>query len=167
MSQVLITSDLHLGHRTAAENRGFSPTEAGIARHDVHVIEALRAQLGKNSVLWVLGDVAMKADTLTLLAALPGRKRLVMGNHDQFPLAAYTAVFEGIHGLVRYKEMWLSHCPIHPQEMYRVKLNVHGHIHKGAATKPLPLPYFNVNWDFWGRAVDLDEIKAVRDAVLP
>jgi len=154
------TSDLHLGHALAARLRGFESVEA----HDYSIIETLRAQCSKRSLLWVLGDVAMRIESLDLLASVPGRKRLVRGNHDNFQLGVYAKYFEDVHGFLRYKKMWLSHCPIHTQEMCRVKINVHGHIHDNAATKPIGWPYLDVNWDFWRRAISLEEVIACRDS---
>lgn len=153
------TSDLHLGHSLAARLRGFESYEA----HDEAVIKTLGQQCDKRTVLWVLGDVAMRLESLDLLRKVPGRKRLVRGNHDSFPVATYLQYFEEVHGFLRYKNMWLSHCPVHPQEMCRVKINVHGHIHANAATQPLGFPYLDVNWDFYRRALSLDEIIAFRD----
>lgn len=154
-------SDLHLGHIKASINRGY----ASVEEHDRAVIDKLKSQCNKRTLLWVLGDVAMRPQSLQLLAEVPGQKRLVRGNHDQYDLAEYLKYFSDVHGILKYKNMWLSHCPIHPQEMYRCKLNVHGHIHKNSNSPEIPLPYFNVNWDFWGRAVSLDEIAKVRDSI--
>lgn len=153
------TSDLHLGHQLAARLRGFDSVEA----HDLFIIETLKRQCDKRTVLWVLGDVAMRIDSLAMLSEVPGRKRLVRGNHDNFDLDDYRKYFEDVHGFLRYKNMWLSHCPIHPQEMCRVKANVHGHIHENAQTKPIGFPYLDVNWDFHHRALSLDEVIAFRD----
>ena len=158
MNSVLFCSDLHLGHDTAATLRGFK----SIAEHDHTIITMLSMQCDKRTVLWVLGDVAMKMENLQLLAAVPGRKILVRGNHDEFPIAHYQAAgFEQIHGIIKYKHMWVTHCPIHPQEMYRADANLHGHIHFTASTQQPPFPYINMNWDFWQRAVSLDEIKGI------
>ena len=154
-SQVLFCSDLHIGHALAAEKRGFD----NVGEHDMHIMKTLMGQCTKRTVLWVLGDVCMDIKKMWILDKILGRKKLVRGNHDKFDLGVYTKYFEDVHGFLRYKEMWLSHCPIHPQEMYRCKLNVHGHIHKNTHSPLLPHPYFNVNWDFWGRAVNLDEIR--------
>lgn len=153
------TSDLHLGHALAARLRGFATTE----EHDASVIDTLSQQCTKRTVLWVLGDVAMRVESLDLLSRVPGRKRLVRGNHDNFQFGVYLKYFEDVHGFLRYKQMWLSHCPIHPQEMHRVTLNVHGHIHKNTASALLGFPYFNVNWDFHSRALSLEEVLAFRD----
>lgn len=157
---VLFTSDLHLGHERAARNRGFASRD----EHDDYVIETLRRQCNKRSLLWVLGDVAMWREKLALLDTIPGAKRLVRGNHDLWSTDLYRQYFQEVHGFLRYKTWWLSHCPIHPQELYRCKLNVHGHIHANSLSPLLPMPYFNVNWDFWGRALKLEEIREISPA---
>jgi calcineurin-like phosphoesterase family protein len=149
------TSDLHLGHKLAARCRGYNSTE----EHDSAIIEMLKTQCTKRTLLWILGDVAMSITALDRLKEIPCRKRLVSGNHDNFQLGVYLKYFEDVRGFLRYKQMWLSHCPIHPQELYRCKLNVHGHIHKNTNSPELPLPYVNVNWDFWKRAISLDELR--------
>lgn len=154
-SNVWFTSDLHLGHDLAAEKRGYKSVED----HDDGIIYTLSQQMNKRSVLWVLGDVAMRMQSIDMLDSILGRKWLVLGNHDQFDIGVYIKYFQKIYGFTKYKEMWLSHAPIHPQEIYRAKLNVHGHIHKNTHSPLLPHPYFNVNWDFWGRALNLDEIR--------
>lgn len=153
---IFITSDLHLGHALAAEKRGFN----SVQDHDDLIITVLKKQCwNKRFILWILGDVAMTAEGLERLSEIPCRKRLVRGNHDRCKEALYRKHFEKIHGFMRYKQMWLSHCPVHPQELYRLKGNVHGHIHKNTDSALLPFPYYNVNWDFHFRALTLDEIK--------
>ena len=156
---VYVASDLHLGHRFAATSRGFITTED----HDRHIIRKLSIQCGKRDLLWVLGDVAWNEESLSMLSELKCDMKMVRGNHDNLKTDAYLKYFNTVEGFLRYKKIWLSHCPIHPQEIYRCRGNVHGHIHKGAATKPLPYPYFNVNWDFWDRAVQLEEIYEFYD----
>lgn len=152
-------SDLHLGSRTAARLRLFDSVE----KHDAYIVSTLMMQCTKRSLLWILGDVASTEESLHLLHAIPGRKRLIIGNHDDLGFKTYLKYFDEVHGFMRYKQCWLSHCPIHPQEMIRVSLNIHGHIHRGGLTPPLPLPYLNVNWDFWSRAVSLEEVIEIRD----
>lgn len=154
---VYFTSDLHLQHNLAAQKRGFD----SISEHDAAVMDSLRSVTTKRTVLWVLGDVAMDRQGVHEIGALPGQLRLVRGNHDEYEESLYRDSFDQIHGFLKYKNLWLSHCPIHPQEMWRCGANVHGHIHKGAATPELPFPYINVNWDFWRRPVSLDEIKQI------
>lgn len=152
---VYFTSDLHLGHRLASEKRGFK----SIDEHDAAVIESILSVDNKRAMIWVLGDVAMKKESLNKLSVLKSRLKMVMGNHDQYELSLYLNYFAEVKGFLKYKNLWLSHCPIHPQEMYRCKANVHGHIHKGTESDELEYPYINVNWDFWQRPVSINEIK--------
>jgi calcineurin-like phosphoesterase family protein len=38
--------------------------------------------------------------------------------------------------MVRYKGAFLTHCPVHPQELeYRTSINIHGHLHEYNVTK--------------------------------
>ena len=152
---VLFTSDLHINHLLASDKRGFK----SVTDHDDSIIETLNKYCNKRTLLYVLGDVAMSRSGLARLKDVGGRKILIKGNHDQYKLAEYIDIFEDIHGIIKYKNMWLSHCPIHPQEMWRCDANVHGHIHKNAATSNIGDPYLNVNWDYWRRPLELNEIK--------
>ena len=117
------TSDLHLGHRLVAGKRGFGEdTDA----HDAALAANWRACVGETDIVWVLGDLTLgRVDAaLAPLAALPGRKRLVLGNHDRgHPMhrdahlfaAAYAAVFELVTHAARTRvlgvEALLSHFP--------------------------------------------------------
>lgn len=143
LSNVWFTSDLHLGHELAAKMRGFN----NVIEHDWTIIANLVAVVGKGDKLFVLGDVAWNDKGLKLVAEIPGVKELIMGNHDSYKTQMYLKYFNKVHGFCKYKNFWLSHCPIHPQEIYRCKGNIHGHIHRGAATKDIGHPYFNVNTD--------------------
>lgn len=89
-------------------------------------------KLNKRNIVYFLGDVAFDEDHMELISGLPGRKILVSGNHDDLvPLSLQAKVFEGIHGMVKYKEFWLTHAPIHPAEL-RGKVNIHGHVHSAS-----------------------------------
>ena len=105
----------------------------------------------------------MTLDALNLLKQIPGHKIMIRGNHDdKLSLNQFQTVFKEIHGLIKYKRMWLCHGPLHPQEVYLHKGMlgvVHGHIHANSLSPPLPLPYFNVNWDFIKTPVSLDEVR--------
>ena len=88
---------------------------------------------------------------------MPYKIKLVLGNHDS------TKIYEDTPNnieiqlpLFTYKNMWVSHCPIHPQEMRNRIGNIHGHLHgnivdtRGWVYKQneFYIPkYFNVNLD--------------------
>lgn len=162
MSLVYFTSDLHLGHEMAAEIRGFE----NLREHDDAIIESFGV-MTKRDKLFVLGDVAMGIGQETSLWRLRGMPTqnmvLVLGNHDVLAAATYLAVFVNIIGPQTYRKYWLSHIPIHPQEVFSRRGNIHGHIHKGGMTGPLGHPYFNVNWDFHRGPVLFTDIEKWSD----
>lgn len=130
MNHAYMISDLHLGHKNiikfAGRERGGCTT---IEEHDSWIVEMWNSVVNKNDVVYVLGDVAFTREGLSLVRKLKGQKHLIMGNHDAFPIREYFDYFSIIRpSPFSYKGYWLSHCPIHPQEL-RGRKNVHGHVH--------------------------------------
>lgn len=89
------------------------------------------------------GDVLFgdhKVDWLTAnFAKLPGKKRLVLGNHDNVKFLA--PFFKDIQLWINFPGLVLTHMPLHEQTLSETTrwgdervLNVHGHIH----TNPSP-----------------------------
>jgi calcineurin-like phosphoesterase family protein len=111
-----------------ATRRGFETVD----EHDEHVIAQWNSVVSKRDVTYVLGDVTMeKSGSYPLLDRLNGLKHVVLGNHDrrQDVLKLLEHV-ESVAGMVNYKGVILTHCPIHPMELeYRFPKNIHGHIH--------------------------------------
>lgn len=124
---IYFISDLHLGHKNILN---FSPNRYGDTpyEHDEYQISQIYSTIGKKDVLYILGDVAFEAKKLELLRPIRGRMILVRGNHDTYPLDLYREFFVDVLGFAKYKEFWLSHAPIHPEEL-RGKKNIHGHVH--------------------------------------
>lgn len=124
---VYFISDLHLGHKNILN---FCPNRKGetVDEHDQFIVDQIKSVMTKKDVLYVLGDVAFEVEKLKLLEQVKGKKILVRGNHDTFDLEVYTKYFGDVLGLAKYKEFWLSHAPIHPEEL-RYKKNIHGHVH--------------------------------------
>ncbi len=129
MSTVRFIADLHLGHANMAKRRGFSSVE----EHDEYIIKKWNSVVVKRDLTYILGDVTMEsAKSYPLLDKLNGRKIVVGGNHDK-PTHTKELLkhVDSIAGMVQYKGIFLTHCPVHPREMeYRIKHNIHGHIHE-------------------------------------
>ena len=144
MSQVRFIADLHLGHVNMAVKRGF----ASVEEHDAHIIAQWNSVVAKRDVTYILGDVTMeKKSPYDLLDQLNGRKHVVMGNHDRRQdVAALLEHVDSVAGMVQYKGLILTHCPIHPMELdCRFPKNIHGHIHDkrvmiDAPTAPFEIP---------------------------
>lgn len=99
--------------------------------------------MNKRDIVWFLGDICFDLESLDLIKGLVGDKRLILGNHctDRgVPIEQLVLAFDQVHGLVSYKDSWLSHAPIHPAEL-RGMYNLHGHVHHHSLEDPR---YFNV-----------------------
>jgi calcineurin-like phosphoesterase family protein len=128
MSIVRFIADLHLSHANMAKRRGFSSIE----EHDEHIIAQWNSVVHKRDITYILGDVTMeKSSPYPLLDRLNGLKHIVLGNHDRRQDVPHLLQYvESVGGMIQYKGIILTHCPIHPSELeYRFNKNIHGHIH--------------------------------------
>lgn len=157
MSNIWFCSDLHFGHKNVQNFRKQFISEAD-NRHAIK--KDWMDNVTKRDVVYVLGDAAFTMDSVEEFRWLSGRKILVRGNHDKLDTTAYLKHFEQVYGIIKYQEFWLSHAPIHPDEL-RGKVNLHGHTHFHNIDDPR---YFNCCpenlWPKYNRClVSLDEIR--------
>lgn len=128
MANVWFLADLHLGHKNICKFRTeFSSRE----EHENILKENYHSVVTKRDVVFFLGDVAFDAESLAEVSTWAGmQKILVVGNHctQSVEMKQIVHAFDKVYSLLKYKEFWLSHCPIHPQEL-RGKSNIHGHVH--------------------------------------
>lgn len=125
MSNIWFTSDWHIGHKNILKYRpGFQSTD----EHDATLIENYQSLISKRDIVYFLGDMVFTLEGLEKLKSLKGTKILILGNHDYLKASEYLTVFDDIVGPIKYKGFWLSHHPIHQQELYN-KPNIHGHTH--------------------------------------
>lgn len=156
---VWFCSDLHFGHKNIHNYRKFTNSEA----HNRQMIkDDWNVLVSKRDDVYVLGDAVFTMETIKDIHELPGRKFLVRGNHDTLDTSAYLKVFAQVYGLLKYKEFWLSHAPIHPQEL-RGRINLHGHVHYNSVKDS---NYFNCCveniFQLKGRClIILDEIRKI------
>lgn len=178
MAETFFTSDPHLGgHELVAGLRGYSsPVE-----HDAAFVRAWRRQVRPEDTVWVLGDLALGGwrQALSIISGLPGRKMLVVGNHDRCfagarnghaYLAAYGAVFDAVVPFARLRrdgrDVLLSHFPYDGEgagrlekadrhSQYRLRdegaLLLHGHVHDDVRFRRSALgsPMVHVGLDAW------------------
>lgn len=124
MPAVYFISDLHFGHEKICQFRkGFGDTSY---EHDEILLDKINTRVRSKDKLFILGDVAFTPTGMIKIPRINCKnKELIIGNHDRKDCYQF---FNQIHGFRRYKEFWLSHCPIHPNEL-RGKINIHGHVH--------------------------------------
>ena len=125
MSKVYFTSDWHFGHKAILKYRDFETIE----EHDETFLRNYKKTVTKRDRVFFLGDIAFTKEGLDKLKPLIGYKILYLGNHDTLKVQEYLEVFDEIHALRSYKNFWITHCPIHPQELRNRKGCIHGHLH--------------------------------------
>lgn len=150
-----VNSDTHFGHARKAEMRHFTSVRA----HDEAITRNLARRVGDDDDLFVLGDVALgnRGEALRWFNHIPGRKHLVLGNHDRAHamnrnahahLAEYLEFFDGVQTVATIRRdgvtILMSHFPYdcegagRPDEVDRATqwrlrdqggLLMHGHVH--------------------------------------
>lgn len=177
--------DLHFQDPKVAALRGFATAE----EHDHALIDAWHRSVPENGEVFVLGDISkgnIPAWTFALgvLSQLPGRKHLILGNHDPaHPLhrngrkrqAEARDIFESIstHDTVRLRgeRVYLSHFPFdgdhaNTEERYvahRLADHghplIHAHVHDEWRSR-LSLagtPMVCVSWEQWRQRFPTDD----------
>ena len=136
MSRVFVISDTHFGHRKIIEFESAARPFLTIEEHDAALVERWNAVVTKRDTVWHLGDVFFGTNGHHILGELNGYKRLVLGNHDHYPLGVYQAYFGKIYGAAEYDGCLLTHVPVHPNQLLRYRKNIHGHMHSKSVGDP-------------------------------
>jgi calcineurin-like phosphoesterase family protein len=137
-ARIFITSDTHFGHRGILEFEKEARPYATIEEHDKDLVARWNAVVRPYDTVWHLGDVFFGKDGHWIMRALNGYKKLVLGNHDHYPLEIYQQYFGKIFGAaVVEKKVVLTHIPVHPAQLeHRFTKNIHGHMHSKKLDDP-------------------------------
>ena len=164
------TADLHLGHASiiAMCNRPFTSVE----EMDQVLVENIRKRVCQKDDLWIVGDLAMakmadRPRIEALFKRIPGRKHLIIGNHDK--RWVHELKWHSIGGLKEIKDegrrVTLCHYPLMTWPGSRHgAMQLFGHVHnnwvgcRGSVNVGVDL------WDFM--PVTLDEAQT-RSQTLP
>lgn len=156
MSNLWYTSDLHIRHKNIWKYRPFE-TEL---QHRECVMDNWCSLVRSRDVIWVLGDSIFEEEGIEDIKSLPGRKRLIMGNHclERGDRRRLWECFEDVRSLYKKHGMWHSHAPLHPDEL-RGKYNIHGHTHDHCIDDPR---YLNVCLEQTNyKPISLDEVRQI------
>ena len=151
MRNIFIISDTHFGHANILKftdsNTGLSirPGFASVEEMDELMIERWNAVVQDQDIVYHLGDVYM-GQGHRVLPRLRGRKRLVLGNHDNAKSCYLQNHFQKIMMWRMFPEfgLMLSHVPLHASSLRLgppndpdapVLFNVMGHIHQNPAPR--------------------------------
>ena len=141
---IWVISDTHFGHRNIIDycDRPFTDT----MQMNMAIRNNWNSVVKDGGIVYHLGDVYMgwnEPQTAgAFLASLHGRKRLILGNHDDAKDAVLYNSFQKIMVWRMFPEfgLLLTHVPVHESALFRGAtgneespkklLNVHGHIHE-------------------------------------
>lgn len=154
MSNVWFTSDWHLGHTNLHEYQVRGDGYVTDVDKNYEWLEANWKAGWKRDHVYFLGDMIFEDRAIDFLDSLPAAKKvLILGNHDYERFTPdyekLFKTFDEVKGMRSYKNTWLTHCPIHQEEMRRKFVNIHGHLHDPSASPEITANprYFNVNVD--------------------
>lgn len=152
MRDIFVISDTHFNHENIlkfldSEGKTFRNFSC-VEEMNETIVQRWNTVVKDEDIVYHLGDVYLgrSANTNELLSRLKGRKRLILGNHDNGKDRLLLAHFQKIVVWRMWPEfgLLLTHVPVHPMNLRDFR-NVHGHIHQNPSPGP---EYFNacVEW---------------------
>lgn len=141
---IVTWADLHIDHLKAAEARGFTDLKV----YQEKVCDAWNDTVKPRTTIIVVGDAALYQEGLQIIKKLPGKKILVLGNHDKErhnTIRDILDVFDDVEGMWKHprRGIWFQHSPMHPATLGN-RRQVHGHEHDRIIRDER---YINVCWD--------------------
>lgn len=152
---IFVVSDTHFNHANILkfldkDGKIFRPFSC-VEEMNETMIDRWNERVRDEDIIYHLGDVYVTngQDANEILKRLRGRKRLVLGNHDNGKDQLLQRHFQKISIWRMWPEFKLlfTHVPVNEQNL-RGFINVHGHIHQNDSPSEL---YFNAcvektNW---------------------
>jgi len=146
--KIWVISDTHWKHKNIIkyENRPLD--------HNEQIVANWCKLVAPDDLVIHLGDVIFgenkQGDLKEILAKLPGKKILCRGNHDGYPTSKWgdwewylDCGFDAVTDYFVYQDLAFSHAPLTPLPTtarygygQEVRLNIHGHFHRGSHRKP-------------------------------
>lgn len=131
MANIWLISDTHFGHNNIIKycNRPFASTD----EMDWYIVEKWNEVVKPQDHVYHLGDVYMGQTRNymdNLLSKLNGKKRLILGNHDNGKDQLLLKHFEKVMLWRNFEKVILTHVPLREDSIPGgSRINVHGHIH--------------------------------------
>ena len=107
---VFFTADTHFGHTNVIKH--CKRPYGSIEEHDEALINNWNSMVGRNDIVYVIGDFAWKNHN-RFISALKGRKILILGSHDKMGkdvLKNFTEVHPVRTVSINGNPIWLQHC---------------------------------------------------------
>jgi len=132
-------SDTHFFHQNIIKycDRPFKSVE----EMNEKLIDNWNSVVKRGDLVYHLGDVVMgdfsHSHFAHIWSRLNGRKRLIVGNHDDVKYLSAGGFFEKVMLWRAWddKNLLFSHVPIHEESIHRGRVNIHGHTHNKGSPK--------------------------------
>lgn len=142
MADIWFISDTHFNHSNILTFK----SEDGAVRNfkDTHhmnetIIENWNRRVKPGDKVYHLGDVffGSKEDFKQLWPRLNGKKRLIVGNHDDIKFLSSGGFFSKVcmWRIFKDHDFVCTHVPINEENFRKVSLNLHGHTHEKGSPK--------------------------------
>ena len=163
MMHKYVIGDTHFGHHNIIKFESEARPFETIEEHNEELVKRWNETVKPEDTVYHLGDVFFRKESFEYVKRLNGTKILIMGNHDHYLKAGeYEEVFHKVLGVKIYKDVIMTHYPVHPGQFSRFAFNIHGHVHSKSLED---LRYINVSAEVTGlRPVLLDELIEERRA---
>ena len=137
MSDIWVVSDTHFGHNNILKFKGddgelIRPGFESAEDMNEQMIECWNSVVKDGDIVYHLGDVYF-GELGQCLNRCRGRKRLILGNHDDGKDSELQRSFGKIMMWRMFPEfgLLLTHVPVHESSLgIKAHKNVHGHIHQ-------------------------------------
>ena len=136
MRSIFVISDTHFGHENILDfkREDGSPVRLfeSVEEMDQVMVDNWNKVVGDSDIVYHMGDVYF-GKGYEVLPRLKGKKRLLVGNHDN-PKSEH--ILNNFQKIMLWREFEdfncvMSHVPLHESALYKRKYNLHGHVHNG------------------------------------
>jgi len=141
MRKIYVISDTHFGHanilKFKAGDSSYLRSFSSVEEMDTCMVDNWNSVVQPEDIVYHLGDVYFSRGWENI-KKLNGRKRLILGNHDNGKARYIQEGFQKVMMWRMFPEFncVLTHVPIIIPETARFAYNVHGHIHQNASPTP-------------------------------
>lgn len=139
MAETWFIGDTHFGHKNILEYEKEHRPFNSVEEMNECIIDRWNHVVNVNDTVYHLGDLAFGRHNIQIAERLKGKKKLILGNHDAYPVSVYLQYFDKVYGAFYFRNCLLTHIPVHEYnlsrhlESYGIEspniLNVHGHLH--------------------------------------
>lgn len=176
---IWLSSDLHLFHNNILNFKDKAGNKIrnfdNVTQMNEYILEMHNSVVKPGDIYYCLGDVVLgdKEDFKKLWPKFNGKKRLIVGNHDDIKFLSCGNFFQKVSMWRMFPEfgLMLSHVPLHTESLRRhvdksksyedgsiILKNIHGHTHQnGSPTGPYQSVCLEMIQDY--KPVNIEELR--------